>query len=65
MRDCKNCVNCTYVWGFMCTCHVSYDEERDGIMWHVQNGKDVHRKYANKCPHYSEEQYDRDEVFVL
>ena len=25
-RDCKNCVNCDFTRGFMCTCHYSYDE---------------------------------------
>lgn len=59
--DCKNCVNCDSVRGFMCTCHYSYDTD-DG---HVQVGQDVHRNHANKCEYYSEEYYERDSMFVL
>lgn len=64
-RDCKNCVNCDYVRGFMCTCHYSYDFEENGRKIHVQRGQDVHRKQANKCDFYSEELYNRDEIFIL
>lgn len=65
-RDCKNCYNCDFIWGFMATCHYSYDEEdADGNKWHYQCGQDVHRSRANKCKHYTEEKYDRDEIFVL
>ena len=64
-RNCKDCVNCDFVRGFMCTCHYSYDEMRDGTMFHVQVGQDVHRSKANKCEHYSVEKYGRDTIFVL
>ena len=60
-RDCKNCVNCDFTRGFMCTCHYSYDTETE----HIQVGQDVHRNRANKCEYYSEEEYERDEIFVL
>lgn len=60
-KDCKNCVNCDFVWGFMCTCRYSYD--KDGR--HHQVGKDVHRGTACKCEHYTTEKYDRDKMFVL
>ena len=60
-KDCKNCVNCDFVKGFMCTCHYSYDTETS----HIQVGQDVHRRNANKCEHYTEESYKRDAVFVL
>ena len=59
--DCKNCMNCDFVWGFMCTCHYSYNDEEG----HHQVGQDVPRKRADKCEHYTEERYDRDEMFVL
>lgn len=65
MRDCKECVNCTYVRGFMCTCNVSYDEEREDGKWHIQEGKYCHRNTANKCEHYTTEMYDRDKIFVI
>ena len=61
MKDCKDCVNCDHIWGFMCTCHYSYDTEGS----HVQVGKDVNRKEANKCDYYSTSDYGRDKVFVL
>ena len=64
-RDCKNCVNCDFIKGFMCTCRYSYDEMQDGTMFHVQVGKDVHRSRANKCEYYSEEEYERNEIFVF
>ena len=64
-RDCKNCVNCDFTRGFMCTCHYSYDETQDGKMYHVQVGQDVHRSKSNKCEYYSEEEYNRDTIFVL
>lgn len=62
-KDCKNCVNCDFSWGFMCTCHYSYDDENG----HHQVGQDVHRKEANKCVHYSEngKENNRDVMFVL
>jgi len=63
-KDCKNCVNCTSLHGFMCTCHYSYDEVIDGQSYHTQVGQDVHRSKANKCEYYNK-QYDRSEVFVL
>lgn len=59
--DCKDCMNCDFVWGFMCTCHYSYNDEEG----HHQVGQDVPRKRADKCEHYTEEKYDRDEMFVL
>lgn len=49
IRECTNCVNCESVRGFMVTCHCSYDEMRDGILWHVQSGRDCHKSYARKC----------------
>ena len=49
----------------MCTCRYSYDEMQDGTMFHVQVGQDVHRSRANKCEYYSEEEYERDEIFVF
>lgn len=64
-RDCKNCVNCDFTRGFMCTCHYSYDETKDDKMYHIQVGQDVHRRRANKCEHYSEKEYDRDKIFAL
>jgi len=59
--DCKNCVNCDSLHGFMCTCHYSYDDEKG----HHQVGQDVHRNRAIKCEFYSETDYGRDEMFVL
>lgn len=59
--DCKDCVNCDFIWGFMCTCHYSYNDEEG----HHQIGQDVPRKRADKCEHYTKEKYDRDEMFVL
>lgn len=59
--DCKDCMNCDSIWGFMCTCHYSYNDEEG----HHQIGQDVPRKRAEKCEHYTEEKYDRDEMFVL
>lgn len=64
-RECTDCVNCVRTRGFMITCQCSYDEIRDGVKWHVQHGGDYHKSHAQKCEHYSEEEYDRDEVFVL
>lgn len=60
-RDCKKCVNCDFTRGFMCTCHYSYDTETG----HAQVEQYVHRRRANKCEHYSEEEYERDKIFVL
>ena len=59
--DCKDCMNCDFIWGFMCTCHYSYNDEEG----HHQLGQDVSRKRADKCEHYTEGKYDRDEMFVL
>ena len=65
-KVCTNCVNCDYVRGFMITCRCSYDKvDEDGLKWHVQSYGEYHKSHANKCEHYSEEKYDRDEVFVL
>ena len=64
-KKCTDCVNCDSVRGFICTCHYSYDEERGGVKYHVQCGQDVHISKANKCNYYSEQAYDRDEMFVL
>lgn len=64
-RNCKKCVNCDGERGFMVTCHYSYDEIIDGVKYHVQTGQDCHMSKANKCEHYTEENYDRDEIFVL
>lgn len=63
-KDCKNCFNCDSLHGFMATCRRSYYEEREGTLWHVQHGEDVHRTRANKCEHYTEEEYERG-TFVL
>lgn len=60
-KDCKDCVNCDSLHGFMCTCHYSYDEGNK----HIQVGQDIHRSAANKCKHYTTEKYDRDLFFVL
>lgn len=60
-RDCKDCVNCDSLRGFMVTCHYSYNEDR----YHVQVGQDVHRSKAKKCDFYTQESYNRDEFFVL
>lgn len=60
-KDCKYCVNCDFVWGFMCTCRYSYD--KDGC--HVQVGHDVHRGKAQKCEYYTTKSYDKDEFFIL
>jgi hypothetical protein len=38
---------------------------KNGKMYHVQVGQDVHRNRANKCEYYSEEEYKRDEIFVF
>lgn len=62
---CTNCVNCDCVRGFMCNCHCSYDEEIDGVKYHVQRGQYVHVNHANKFEHYAEEPYDRDKFFIL
>ena len=64
-KKCTDCVNCDAVHGFIVTCRCSYDEERDGHLWHIQCGQDVHYSRANKCDHYSEKPYGRDEMFVL
>ena len=64
-RDCKYCINCDSLRGFMCNCRYSEDKEIDGVMWHIQHGQFVHRNEANKCDHYSITDYGRDEVFVL
>lgn len=44
-------------------------EEHDKLLrsaeGHHQIGQDVPRKRAEKCEHYTEEKYDRDEMFVL
>lgn len=61
MKDCKNCVNCDFIWGFMCTCHYSYDTEEG----HYQVGQDVHRSRAGKCDYYTEQEYGRDKMFIL
>ena len=60
-RDCKDCVNCDFIWGFMATCHYSYDDEKG----HYQVGQDVNRGRADKCEHYTTEKYDRDTFFAL
>lgn len=60
-KDCKNCFNCDFVWGFMATCHYSYDDDSG----HCQVGQDIHRKTANKCKYYTEKEYSRDKMFVL
>lgn len=65
IRECTNCVNCDYVRGFMITCRCSYDEIKDGVKWHVQSVGEYHKSHAKKCEHYSEEEYERDEMFVL
>lgn len=59
-KDCKNCNNCDFVRGFMCTCHYSYDTETE----HVEVGQDVHRSHANKCDYYTEEKKERG-MFIL
>lgn len=65
-RKCTDCVNCDFVRGFMCTCYYSYDTVDDnGHKWHVQSGRDSNINYANKCEHYANVMYNRDEVFVL
>lgn len=53
-RDCSDCVNCASLHGFMCTCHYSYDEVRDGTKYLVGVSQDVSRMKAKKCEHYSE-----------
>ena len=60
-KDCKDCVNCDFTKGFMCTCHYSYDDDK----YHYQVGQDIHRGTAEKCDYYTTEKYNRDEVFVL
>lgn len=65
-RKCTDCVNCDFVRGFMCTCHCSYNIVKDnGIKIHVQSGADHNINYANKCEHYTDYPYDRDDAFVL
>lgn len=65
-KKCTSCMNCDFVWGFMCTCHYSYNMmDENGVNWHVQHGADHNIKYANRCEHYTETQYNRDEMFVL
>lgn len=65
MRDCKNCVNCDSVRGVCCTCRRSYEEEKDGVKYHVQSGKDTSRNHAKVSKHYTETPYNRDQFFVL
>lgn len=64
-KKCTDCVNCDAVRGFMVTCRYSYDVEKDGVKWHVQHGQYVPFSKANKCEYYTEQAYDRDEMFVL
>ncbi len=64
-KKCTDCVNCDAIRGFMVTCHYSYDTEKDGVKWHVQCGQDVHYSRANKCEYYTEQSYDKDEMFVI
>lgn len=65
MRDCKECVNCCSVHGFMCTCRYSYDDGK----YHHQVGQDVHRAKANTCAYYKYkkpgENPERKEIFPL
>lgn len=49
LRDCKECINCQAVRGFMCTCSYQFD---DGIYHHSVN-QDVSRVHANKCAFYT------------
>ena len=66
IKDCTNCVNCESVRGFMVNCRCSYDEVgEDGTKWHIQHGEYCHKSKAKKCEHYTEEPYERDEVFAL
>lgn len=60
-KDCKDCINCDGLRGFMAICHYSYDTEEG----HVQVGQDVHRNHANKCGYYTTEPYHWDKIFVL
>lgn len=65
-KKCTDCVNCDSVRGFMCTCHYSYNKvDENGHKWHVQCGRDSNIHHANKCEHFTEVSYDRDEAFVL
>lgn len=62
MKDCKDCVNCDFIRGFMCSCHYSYNTKDS----HIQVGQDnVNRKRANKCDFYTTEKYDRDKFWAL
>ena len=61
IKDCKDCVNCDSIRGFICTCRYSYEDNTG----HCQVGQRVNRKTAERCEHYSDEPYDRDEVFVI
>jgi len=60
-KDCKDCVNCDSLHGFMATCHYSYDTRES----HVQVGQDIHRNHANHCEYYTTTFYNRDKIFVL
>lgn len=60
-RDCKDCVNCCRIYGFMCDCRYSYNDK----CVHYQVGQYVHRSRANKCERYNTEGYNRDKMFVL
>ena len=54
-KDCKNCMNCAGVHGFMCTCNTEkhYTAE-DGTPMVCYSVADVSRKKANKCDEYDE-----------
>lgn len=64
-KDCKTCINCDSLHGFMCNCHYNEDKQIDGVWWHIQHGQYVPRKTATKCDFYSEEDYGRDEFFII
>lgn len=61
IKDCKDCINCDSVRGFMCSCHYSYTNDTR----HCQVGQHVNRKTAERCEHYADTPYERDEVFVI
>ena len=58
IKDCKDCINCDSIRGFMCNCRYSYDDNAG----HYQIGQCVNRKTAERCEHYADKPYDRDEV---
>lgn len=55
MKDCKNCMNCQYLRGFMAECFYErhYNAE-DGTPMVCYTNQVINRKNAEKCEYYDE-----------